>query len=112
MTRLDADELAAGAVWRCTVQPPLPYALRFTITVDEVDAPRSASASVGGDIVGTATVTVAAHPDGGTEVRLASALSPSNPFLRGIARVARPVVRFGHDWVLDAGARQFRRALD
>jgi len=23
--------------------------------------------------------------------------------------VARPVVRFGHDWVLDTGAAQFRR---
>jgi hypothetical protein len=29
-----------------------------------------------------------------------------------VARVAQPVVTFGHDWVLDTGARQFRsRAL-
>ena len=33
--------------------------------------------------------------------------------LRTFAAVARPVVRFGHDWVLDTGVQQFRsRALN
>ena len=38
----------------------------------------------------------------------------SNALLRGIARMAPVMVRFGHDWVLDAGAaeRQLGIALD
>jgi hypothetical protein len=111
LSRLDADAFAPGERWRCTVQPPLPYTLRFTLQLDAVEAPRFAAATVSGDITGTARVSL--EPDGdGTAVRLESELAPANPFLRGVARVAFPVVRFGHDWVLDAGARQFRgRAL-
>jgi hypothetical protein len=72
---------------------------------------RRAAATIAGDIVGAAELTL--EPDGdGTEVRLVSALAPANPFLRGVARIARPVVKLGHDWVLDTGAAQFRdRAL-
>src|SRR5689334_17247421 len=32
----DARALAAGEEWRCTVKPPLPYVVRFTIRLDEV----------------------------------------------------------------------------
>ena len=46
----------AGAVWRCTVQPPLPYKLRFTVTLEEVDGPRLVAASLSGDISGTARI--------------------------------------------------------
>ena len=93
------------------MQPPLPYTLRFTIRLDSVEPGRAASATIAGDISGTASLTV--EPDGdGSEVRLISALAPANPFLRGVARFARPVVKLGHDWVLDTGAAQFRhRAL-
>ena len=35
-------------------------------------------------------------------------LSPTNGMLKTVARLARPVAQFGHDWVLDTGARQFR----
>ena len=30
-----------------------------------------------------------------------------NTALRLVSRFAGPVARFGHDWVLDSGARQF-----
>jgi hypothetical protein len=36
-----------------------------------------------------------------------SHLEPGNSLLRAVARLAAPVVRYGHDWVLDTGARQF-----
>lgn len=110
LARLDADDFAAGARWGCVVQPPLPYTLRFTIRLDEVHAPFLAVATVDGDIVGTARLSVRSDGDGGSEARLESLLAPANPLLRAVARVARPVVRFGHDWVLDTGAAQFRGA--
>jgi hypothetical protein len=107
----EADELCAGEAWDCTVQPPLPYLLRFTIALEEVVPPRLVTACVTGDIVGDARLEVGAQ-DAGCVVRLQSDLAPGNRYLRAVASVARPLVRYGHDWVLDTGARQFsRRAL-
>jgi uncharacterized protein YndB with AHSA1/START domain len=112
LTELDASEFAAGTTWRCRVKPPLPYSLRFTVTLEEVDAPRFAVATVAGDIEGHASIDLAAAPDGGTDLRLVSVLRSSNTSLRLLADLGPPIVRFGHDWVLDNGLRQFRdRAL-
>ena len=107
LRRLDATGLAEGEVWVCDVQPPLPYSLRFTITIGEVVAGRSVQASVGGDITGTACVDLTPLGDA-TEVHVVSDLAPSAGVLRAFARVARPLVTWGHDWVLDQGVRQFR----
>ena len=38
LTDLDADGLIAGAVWRCTIRPPLPFPLRFAIHLDDAFA--------------------------------------------------------------------------
>jgi len=108
LTRFEAGAFAAGEAWRCTVQPPLPYVLRFTLHLDAVDPPREASATVDGDIVGEARVVLHDGGDGGSELHLTSSLAPANGVLRAVARLAGPVVRFGHDWVLDTGVRQFR----
>lgn len=109
LARFDADRFEPGATWTCVVQPPLPYSLRFVIRLDDVDPCASASATVSGDIEGSARLTLETLDVDRTEVRLESALAPANPLLRSVARVAGPVVRFGHDWVLDTGAAQFRR---
>jgi len=106
LRRFDGAAFAAGQVWACVVQPPLPYAVRFAIALDEVEAPALVRATITGDIEGSAALEVTAAP-GGCEARLVSHLSPANSVLRAAARLARPVVRFGHDWVLDTGARQF-----
>jgi uncharacterized protein YndB with AHSA1/START domain len=108
LRRFDAAALEPGASWECAVQPPLPYVLRFTIVLDEVVEERRVGATIDGDISGTACIDIG-RAGGGTELRLRSSLAPANRYLRTVARVARPVVRFGHDWVLDTGARQFRR---
>jgi uncharacterized protein YndB with AHSA1/START domain len=112
LTAFEADGLFAGSRWRCTVRPPLPYSLRFTLDLDDVVPPALVTAHVTGDIAGLARVDLADH-DEGTEVRLTSALTPSNRAFAIVAALARPVVHRGHDWVLDTGARQFaRRAID
>lgn len=107
----DADGFGPGQQWTCTVQPPLPYVVRFDVVIGEVRPTELVRASLTGDIVGSADLEI--RPVGvGCEARLVSRLAPGNGFLRLAARVARPVVRFGHDWVLDSGARQFsERAL-
>ena len=102
----DGRAFSEGERWACVVRPPLPYSLRFKVELQEVVAPRLVTAILDGDIVGRARLDIAAAPDG-SDLRLVSQLAPKNAVLRNIARLARPVARFGHDWVLDAGFRQF-----
>lgn len=108
LRQFDGSSFAAGDTWSCVVQPPLPYVLRFTIHLEEVEAPRFVTAEIDGDIVGRAGIDVVPI-DGGSELRLVSVLAPRNPALRLVGRVARPLAQFGHDWVLDTGLRQFER---
>jgi hypothetical protein len=110
LQQFDAGGLAPGERWHCTVQPPLPYTLSFAIAIDEVEVGERVMATVSGEITGAAQLTITPEIDGCT-ARLTSQLAPASRFLQAIAVVARPVVSLGHDWVLDTGARQFRRHL-
>ena len=107
MRDFDAIALKPGARWRCQIHPPLPYTLRLVIAIDDVVPERSVTATVTGDVEGSATLDLL-DADGGSEARLVSALAPSSRMLQIIARTAPPVARFCHDWVLDTGAVQFR----
>jgi hypothetical protein len=101
----------AGARWSCLVQPPLPYRVRFEVALERVEPHRLAVAVVRGDIEGEAVLTIEPR-SGGCEARLRSTLWPTHPLMRRVAAVVPPLVRWGHDWVLDTGARQFvQRAL-
>lgn len=95
-----------GARWSCTVSPPLPYEVHFSVLLDDVDPGRSVRARVTGDIDGDALLTLDAHGDT-TTARLRSELAPARPALRRVGGAARPLVEWGHDWVLDQGQRQF-----
>jgi len=100
-----------GAEWRCEVTPPLPYVVRFTVQLDDVEEGRSVRSTVAGDIRGTARLDLEPSGNGGTRARLVSSLAPAQPVLRVVGRAARPMVEWGHDWVLDQGRRQFVRAF-
>jgi uncharacterized protein YndB with AHSA1/START domain len=108
LRRFDADALAPGEVWSCEVRPPTGYAVRFAVALHEVRPAERISASISGDIAGTAQLEMAAlGTTGGTEVELVSELGPNSRWLSGLALVAGPIVRYGHDWVLDRGLDQF-----
>ena len=48
----------------------------------------------------------------GSELHFTSELTPTNSVLRAVARLASPIARYGHEWVLNTGLEQFRsRAL-
>ena len=102
----EAAALAAGEEWRCEVQPPVPYAVRFHVVIEHIEAPVLVRATVSGDVVGQATLRL---DEGfvGCTATLQSSLAPGNAALHVISRFAAPIARFGHDWVLDSGARQF-----
>ena len=111
LRRFDASALAPGEVWVCEVRPPLPYVVTFSMTVEDVVAEALVVATLVGDIRGTARLTLrpvpGMGPDPGTELRLAADLAPASLLLRTVMVGAGPVARFGHDWVIDTGARQF-----
>src|SRR5690606_3926423 len=106
--RDEPGPLAAGAVVRAVIRPPLPYRLRFRITVDEVVPCRHITATVDGDLTGPAGVRFLDHPQG-TRVELDWELRARRPLLRGLAVVARPVLEWGHDWVIETGVAEFER---
>lgn len=108
----DAVALAAGDEWRCEVQPPMPYLVRFGVVIEHVEPAALVRATVTGDVVGLAALTLQ-DTDTGCTATLDSSLAPGNRALRLVSRFAAPIARFGHDWVLDSGARQFiARAVD
>lgn len=95
-----------GARWSCTVAPPVPYDVSFTVLLEQVEPMRSVRAKVGGDIEGDALLSL--EPDGGgCSARLTSSLAPASRLLRSVGAAARPLVEWSHDWVLDQGQRQF-----
>jgi hypothetical protein len=113
LARFDGTALETGQRWHCVVQPPLPYRVSFTVILEQVDTAVTAAATLRGDIVGEARIDLVGN-GASSELRLRSSLAPSRPALQALAAVARPVVTFGHNWVLDTGARQFadRMRLD
>src|SRR5262249_20242250 len=111
LRRFEATELASGQVWSCSVSPPLPYTVDFELSIDRVVPEQSVSASLRGDIVGTSHIDVEPRAQG-CSVRLLADLGPSSRSLSALCAVARPIVRFGHNWILDTAAQQFEsRAL-
>ncbi len=112
----EASALAEGEEWYCEVQPPVPYPVRFRVIILHIDVAVLVRARVLGDVVGDAVLTLedaeAGNADGGEAgagcvATLRSSLAPGNTALQLVSRFAGPVARYGHDWVLDSGARQF-----
>ncbi len=107
----EAKGMVQGDEWCCTVKPPLPYVVRFTIHLEEVD-PESAGPGPG-ERRHRRDRAARRRAGRGRVLRPAGlALQPTNAVLKVMATFGRPLARFGHDWVLDIGAGQFAsRAL-
>ena len=96
----EASGLVTGDCWSCTVQPPLPYRVRFTIELQDVTAQTSVTAMVDGDVSGPARIELV--PDGSHTVLMLSAeLQAVQARLKFLERWAHPVARFGHDRIID-----------
>ncbi len=109
--RADRAGLIPGNALHGTVVPPVPYRLRLDIRLHRCDRPRSVQAAVGGDLSGRAVLRLE-DADGGTQVAVAWSLEMRSVPLRVAARVAYPVMRWGHDQVVDMAIAGFRqRAL-
>lgn len=111
LEQFDGTAFATGETWCCVVKPQMPYRLRFQITLDDVVNAERAQARLDGDIEGYAQL-VLTDVRHGCELMLRSELEAARGAAKTLVRWMPWVASFGHDWVIDTGARQFRtRAL-
>ncbi len=109
--RADTDGLVAGNVLHATVLPPLPYRLRLDIRLERCEPPHTVEASVTGDACGSAVLRLEPSDDG-ARVSVEWSLDMVSRPLRLAALVAYPLMRWGHDRVVETAVAGFRqRAL-
>lgn len=108
--KVDGDGLRAGSVLRGTVAPPVPYRMRVAIELNRCVPESLIVASVSGDLAGDANLSL--RPiDGGTMAEVAWSLEMRQVPMRVAARVAYPLLRWGHDRVVEATVTAFRSNL-
>ena len=108
--KVEGDGLREGSVLRGTVSPPLPYQLRLRVVLDRCVPSRLIDARVHGDLEGTAHMEF--RPAGaGTRADVTWTLEMTNRPMRVAARVAYPVLRWGHDRVVESTVVAFREQL-
>ena len=108
--RFEGDGLRAGSVLAGVITPPLPYRMRLRVDLLECERPSRIEAGVHGDLEGWAQLLLE-DDDGGTRVTAIWTFEMMQRTMRMAARVAHPVLRWGHDRVVDITVRAFRRHL-
>jgi len=106
----DPVPIEEGATTRCAIGPPLPYVLTVDLAVAGVVESESVDVDVDGDLCGPARL-VLGDADEGSTARLHWRLEVQRPMLRMAATVGRPILQWGHDWVVSNGVEQFRAAI-
>jgi hypothetical protein len=108
--RLEGDSLVAGAVLYGVVAPPLPYRMRVQIELTRCEKPGTIEASVHRDLEGEASIAIC--PQGvGAHVDVAWRLEMMQRPMRLADRMAHPVLKRGHDRVVENTVAEFRRHL-
>lgn len=108
--RVEGGGLVAGAVLCGVVVPPLPYRMRLRVAIRHCAPPQRIEAVVHGDLEGRARLSL--EPDGGgTRAQVAWTIEMRQRPMRLAARIAHPVLRWGHDRVVHATVAGFRRQL-
>jgi carbon monoxide dehydrogenase subunit G len=106
----EGSSLETGSVLRGVVVPPLPYRMRLEVVLANSTRPRRIDAVVSGDLEGNATLTFT--PDGdGTKATVGWTIEMMQRPMRLAARLAHPLLRWGHDLVVQATVEGFRRTL-
>jgi hypothetical protein len=108
--RLEGPGLEAGAVLHGVVSPPVPYTMRIQVVLDRCARPSRIDATVHGDLEGPASL-VLERSDHGTLAEVAWTIEMTQRTMRLAARVAHPLMRWGHDRVIEATVSGYRRQL-
>jgi carbon monoxide dehydrogenase subunit G len=108
--RLEGPGLEAGAVLHGVVSPPVPYTMRIRVVLDHCDPPSVIDATVHGDLEGTARLVLEPRA-AGTVAEVSWTIEMRQRPMRLAARVAHPLMRWGHDRVIEATVLGYRRHL-
>ncbi|HLN43587.1 MAG TPA: hypothetical protein VK215_14105 [Acidimicrobiales bacterium] len=108
--RLEGPRLEAGAVMYGVVSPPVPYTMRIQVALDRCSRPNRIDATVHGDLEGPACLVLEPAGDG-TLVEVSWTVEMTQRAMRLAARVAHPLMRWGHDRVVEATVNGYRRHL-
>jgi carbon monoxide dehydrogenase subunit G len=108
---LEGGELRSGTVMHGVVAPPLPYRIRVDVELVSCDRPGSIDAVVHGDLEGSASLRVAPEGPAGCTVEARWTVEMMQKPMRIASRFAHPLLRFGHDRVVEMTVRSFRRHL-
>ena len=107
---VDGTVLGPGSVLHGIVAPPVPYRMQIDVVLEDWVVEQRIAALVDGDLEGPATL--AFEGDGAeSRVHAAWALEMMQRPMRIAARVAYPLLRWGHDRVVDATVDGLRRQL-
>jgi len=107
---VDGTPLEVGTVLHGIVEPPLPYRMRLDVVVDRCEHARRIGAAIHGDLEGTAVLDLDGD-DHETFVHAAWTIEMMQAPMRLAARIGHPLLRWGHDRVVDATVDGFRRHL-
>ena len=107
---VEGGGLVVGAVLHGVIVPPLPYRMRLRVELHECIPARRIEASVHGDLEGSARIVL--EPEGhGTRASVDWTIEMMQRPMRIAARFGHPLLRWGHDRVVDATVAGFRRHL-
>lgn len=108
--QVDGPGLKEGSVLRGTVSPPVPYRMRVEVELLRCVPSELIDARVSGDLAGDAHLRM--KPDGqGTITDVSWSVEMLQRSMRIAARFAFPLLRWGHDRVVEATVTSFRRQL-
>jgi quercetin dioxygenase-like cupin family protein/uncharacterized protein YndB with AHSA1/START domain len=91
---------AVGQVSQQHFKGRLPYHLRTTSTITELDPPHRVVAEVEGDLRGRGVWTLTALAPDQTHVRFDWSVYADRPLLRTLTPVLRPLFRWNHNWAI------------
>jgi hypothetical protein len=108
--RVEGPALETGSVMTGVVAPPLPYRMGVRVALVNCIPFRRIDASVQGDIQGQARIVLEPVAKG-TLANAEWTIEMRQRPMRAAARIAAPVLRWGHDRVVEATVVSFRRHL-
>jgi len=109
--RFEGHGLQRGSALVGVVNPPLPYHMHIRVDLEDCVRPETIDAAVHGDLEGRANLVFA--PDRlGTLATATWTLEMMQSPMRSVARFAHPLLRWGHDRVVDATVASFRRQVE
>jgi carbon monoxide dehydrogenase subunit G len=108
--RVEGVPLQSGCVLHGLVSPPVPYRMRLRVALLRCEPPSLIDADVSGDLVGRARIRFDPEP-AGTRATVGWTVEMMQRSMRVAARLGSPLLRFGHDRVVESTVSRFTKLL-